>query len=64
MSAEAFWADFAKLNFSRNSAVSFSAMLSKKQSSCPEKDLWKTKFEKGSKIKQFFSDFDQNVSAG
>ena len=59
MSAEAFSADFAKLHFSRNFAVSLYAMVSKKQSSCPEKELWKTKFEKGSKIKQLFSDFVQ-----
>ena len=65
MSGEAFWADISE-NFicSRNFADSFSPLLSKKQSSCPEKELCKTKFEKGSKMKQFFSDFDQNVSAG
>ena len=50
---------FWKLHFSRNFADSFSAMLSKKQSSCPEKELWKTKFENWSKVKQFFSDFDR-----
>ena len=42
----------------------FPTGVKKKQSSCPEKELCQTKFEKGSKIKQFFSDFDQNVSAG
>ena len=50
---------FSKLHFSRNFADSFSAMLSKKQSSCPEKELWKTKLEKWSKVKQFFSVFDR-----
>ena len=50
---------FSKLHFSRNFADSFSAILSKKQSSCPEKELWKTKFEKWSKVKQFFSVFDR-----
>ena len=50
---------FLNFNFSRNFAHNVSAPLSKRQSSCTEKKLWNIKVEKNSKIKQFFSDFDQ-----
>ena len=66
MSGEAFWADFFLQNFNFPAILRtvFPHCCQKKQSSCPEKELCKTKFEKRSKMKQFFSDFDQNVSAG